>query len=410
MALDTSIYQNVGSIRPVEVPSFAETAGNAMKLSQMGLQNQQMQRTIANQQAMREAYAQSTGPNGQLDESAYLSRIGKIDPQLAMEQRGSLAKVGKESADAQAAKMAALHQTVSAGLPYLQQALKMPDDQASQMWPQHLQQMKSVGLPIENLPQQWNRDAVKANFDRGNQYKEALENRLTQSTTAKNYAEADKTRSETIQKTPESLAGGDPAKLIAGRVPKDLQAKAFEEVKSAKEINALAPQIEAAFQMASSRNPNTSANGKKQLAALLYTTVKETEGTSRKQAFDAIDDKMIPSGLLARPGENESKLETIGKYLQSKSSYPITGGHGIELSKYASTTPYRMGSGIASAAQPASASREGGRFGNQTANAAASLPPPPQGMIRMRSPDGKVGLLPISQKGEAIAAGGSVVQ
>lgn len=130
----------------------------------------------------------------------------------------------------------------------------------------------------------------------------------------------------------------DPATLVPINVPEHHQAKAFEEIKDAQNISALAPKILAAFDKGSSRNPNEALQGQREFEGLINTTVKEQEGTARQAAFDSIHKKMTPSGLLALPGENDAKRQTVIEYLKSKGSAPTAKAYGIDLSKYPSTS------------------------------------------------------------------------
>lgn len=142
-------------------------------------------------------------------------------------------------------------------------------------------------------------------------------------------------------------AGGktDPAVLVPYLVPKEQQAKVFEEIKNAADVKALTPQILAAFDRGSSRNPVEAAQGQKEFEGLINTTVKEQEGTVRQAAMDSIHRTMTPSGLLAMPGENESKRRTIMEYLAAKRSAPVAKAHHIDLEKFDSTAAVK-GSGF----------------------------------------------------------------
>lgn len=129
----------------------------------------------------------------------------------------------------------------------------------------------------------------------------------------------------------------DPATLVPRMVPEARQKDVFEEIKNAADIKRLSPQIMAAFDRGSSRNPLEAQQGQKEFEGLINTTVKEQEGTARQAAFDSIHEKMTPSGLLQAPGENASKRRTVQEYLGSKASAPTAKGFGIDLSKYPST-------------------------------------------------------------------------
>lgn len=407
MALDASIYGNVAPPQPIALQNPMDVAQKAMSMAQLGMQYQQTARQMQTQAAIQSAYMRNTDPTtGKLDQDGVLSELGKTNPMAAQQVSGQFAQANEAKAKAQSAQVDAAQKTLSYTVPAMHYLAGMPEDQRAAAYPEVIKQIKAAGAPIPNMPDQYDPGHFSQVYSMtdaiGTRMKDYLENQKTQAGTEKDLADAAKTRSETIQRIPDSLAGDDPAKMVAGRVPKDLQAKAFEEIKNAKDINALSPKIMAAFEKGSSRNPLTAAQGQREFEGLINTTVKETEGTARQAAFDSIHKTMTPSGTLAAPGENDSKARTVLEYLQSKAAAPITGGHGIDLTKYASTSPY----------QPPSKSNDAGggpSLGGQTANA-ASVPPAPAGTILMRAPNGKLKYIPQSQKGEAIAAGGSVVK
>lgn len=190
MGIDTSIYNNLQPVR-VDVPSIGDAAKNAMTLSSLGMQQAQMGMQMRQQMALRQAYAKNTDPaTGQVNKQGVLSDLGKVAPWSVPETSATFAQHDKAQAEARSAQMAALHQTVSTGMPYLGYALKQSDDQAAQSWPQLVQQMQSQGLPVDNLPKTWDRGAVQQAFQIAGQHKEALENQLTQANIGAKRAEA----------------------------------------------------------------------------------------------------------------------------------------------------------------------------------------------------------------------------
>lgn len=130
----------------------------------------------------------------------------------------------------------------------------------------------------------------------------------------------------------------DPASYVPYVVPEPHQKQVFDEVKNSQDINLLRPQVMEAFKKGSSRNPITAAQGQREFDMLMGTTVKEKEDSSRASAFQMIHDKMSPQGLLAKPGDNATRLKTVEGYLNSKASAPTAKAYGIDLSKFKSTS------------------------------------------------------------------------
>ncbi len=131
----------------------------------------------------------------------------------------------------------------------------------------------------------------------------------------------------------------DPATLVPHLVPKEHQKEVFGEIKRAQDTASLAPKILKAFELGSSRNPVTAAQGRREFEGLINTTVQDLEGTVKQAAIDSIHDNMSPGGLTASPGENEAKRRTVNEYLQAKSAAPTAKGYNIDLSKFRSTGP-----------------------------------------------------------------------
>lgn len=131
----------------------------------------------------------------------------------------------------------------------------------------------------------------------------------------------------------------DPTLLVKYLVPKEHQAEAFKEMKSAEDTAALSPKIIDAFHRGASRNPVTSRQGQREFEGLINTTVQDLEGSVKQAAIDSIHKNMTPSGVTAMPGENEARLRTVIEYLGSKSSAPISKGYGIDLAKFRKTAP-----------------------------------------------------------------------
>lgn len=136
------------------------------------------------------------------------------------------------------------------------------------------------------------------------------------------------------------VAGQDPSQFVPYVVPEAQQKEVAEEIQKAQNTKSLAPQILAAFDRGSSRNPVVAAQGQREFEGLINTTVAEKEGTARIAAFESIHKNMTPSGFSAAPGENTARRRTVEEYLAANSSAPMAKAHGIDLSKFNSTSPY----------------------------------------------------------------------
>lgn len=373
MAIDASIFQNVQTPQ-INIPSPLDTAQKAMQLSTLGMQQMQMARQMRTQSAMQDALMRNTDANGNLDQQGALSSLGQTNPQAAMTLGEQFAQTNKATAEAQAAKVDAAQKTLSFTVPSMHYLAGLPEDQRSAAYPAVMKQLSDAGVNISKMPSQYDpglfRQIYSMTDQIGSQMKDFLANQGAQASTAKTnaeagaipsqvaknqaettsaYASAAKAQSETYPHQPmPSGQVSDPALLVPNQVPKDRQAEALKEIKNAQDINKLSPQIMAAFQRGSSRNPVIAAQGQREFEGLINTTVQETEGTARKAAFDSIHRTMTPSGVTALPGENDARARTVMEYLQSKSSAPTARAYGIDLSKFPSTAPYQAPTNAAS--------------------------------------------------------------
>lgn len=341
MPIDASIYQN-SQPTPVKLPDPMEAIQGVMSLRQLGMQYQ-------TQNAVRDAYAANTDPQtGQLNQQGFLAHLGKLAPYAVPQYQQQFAAMNKQQADADAAKADAAEKTLTVTGPAWDYLAGLPEDKRPQAYPGVIKQIADKGIDTSHMPADYDPGLFQQAHDLWTKSKPGLESVLAQANaseksaqTEKAYAEAAKVRSE----TPNGLPGGsaqvdDPAQLVPRKVPQNHQTKALEEIKNAQDIQSLTPKIVAAFQMGSSRNPIVAKQGQQQFEGLINTTVKETEGTARQAAFDSIHKTMTPSGLLAVPGENEAKLNTVLSYLRSKAAAPTNKAYGIDLTKFSTTGPY----------------------------------------------------------------------
>jgi hypothetical protein len=278
MALDPSIY---GTLRPQEYASPLDSVSKAYTLKHLALQSAAQDRANQTQEAIQSAYKNNMNPDGTLNRAGALSQLVKENAAGAIQLQEHFNKSDKESAEAQTARAKALHDTVSAGLPFLHQALKMPDELAAQAWPQHVQQMQEAGLSTKNLPQAWNRAAVQANFDRGSEYKEALENKLMSGNIAKQPLEREKLGLENAKLRGE--IGGE--KQQFANLPVENQ----EQIKKLADKNAtkagISTQIDATVKML--KDPQINSDQKLMQARQMIKVLNSVEGQDAVGAEEA---------------------------------------------------------------------------------------------------------------------------
>ena len=138
MPIDTSMYAN---IQPVQPPNILGNAEAAMKLSQLGMQNADMQRQFQTQAVVKQAYLDNTDSSGNLDRQGLLSQLGQFNPQVAQDQANALYQGDKTKAEAQTAQAATqsaqtdaqnkLDDYMTPKLQYVASLANQPDQQAA---------------------------------------------------------------------------------------------------------------------------------------------------------------------------------------------------------------------------------------------------------------------------------------
>jgi hypothetical protein len=145
----------------------------------------------------------------------------------------------------------------------------------------------------------------------------------------------------------------DPSLVINALIPSGPDRdKALEEVKNNQNTVQLAPAIDDAFDKAAtearpltggtssslqSLNPFNETPNQKRFEGLMNTTVKEKEGTARQAAFESIKKTQRPS-----TGDSDYDIATKralkDSYLRANMAAPVSMSHGIDLSKFPSTS------------------------------------------------------------------------
>lgn len=145
----------------------------------------------------------------------------------------------------------------------------------------------------------------------------------------------------------------DPSLVINALIPSGPDRdKALEEVKNNQNTVQLAPAINDAFEKAATEarpltggtnsslqsiNPFNETPNQKRFEGLMNTTVKEKEGTARQAAFQSIKNTQRPS-----TGDSDYDIATKralkDSYLRANMAAPVSMSHGIDLSKFPSTS------------------------------------------------------------------------
>jgi hypothetical protein len=354
--IDTSIYQN---IRPVQTPDILGNAEKAMNLSQLALQNQKLQKADARDQAIRSALSSNIGADGKLNQQGVLSTLGKLDPQAQFDSADKFSKQNKDSADAQSAQLDVVKKVVGQTLPTMQALAALPEDQRSQAYPSAMKQLEVQGVPMNNVPKDQNGNYVydpqhfagsyatlQKTDDYFNQQNKIAGTNKDNAETRKINAETGKIQSETQKRMPDVSQTNDPAKLVAGMVPKEHQAAAFKEIDTAENTKANAPAILNAFDSAANKFhgvdlvPGMLNADQKSMHALLGPTFKDVEGTVRQAAMTNLYDNVTPQVGDSKETLEKKRSALVG-YLNSKSSAPTARGYNVDLANFPSTAPYK---------------------------------------------------------------------
>ncbi len=327
-----------------------------------------MANQLRTQQGMQDAYRNNSGPDGQLNQAGFLSDLGKVNPQAAIQMQNTLAESGKIQSEAQTAKMNADVAVGKVVYPALKDFMEnVPEDQKSTVFDSYVQNLKAKGVPMSVLKQVpmtsdgkalYEPDMMKHMYAQYSNYNDSLGGELTraeirekQSQTGKNFAETEKTKSETIKQNP-ALAGqtNDPAKLVPSMVPKEHQAQALKEIEAAENTRNMSQSIMDSFDQAakdvSGAGRATSLVKTPRSAMALHQamqpTFKDLEGTVRQAAMDNTFKNITPDAA-DTDADRATKRAALSDYLKSKLSAPTARAYGVDLSKYNSTAPYKGG-------------------------------------------------------------------
>jgi hypothetical protein len=151
MPIDTSMYQSLPAPQQQQAApqsSYLDTLGKAYSVAGMATQLQQ-------QRAMKDAYSNNIDPNtGQLNQSSYLSDLGRVNPQAMVKMQTSMAESQKLQAEAMTAHLTAVGAQIDIANPRLQYVNSIEDPAARQVaFNKVMQQNKADGIPTTGAPQ-----------------------------------------------------------------------------------------------------------------------------------------------------------------------------------------------------------------------------------------------------------------
>lgn len=207
MAIDTSMYGTIQAPQ-IQYPQPMQMAEGAMRLSQLGMQNQalkvqaqQQQIGMAQAQGVRQAYSDNTDATGNLDRQGFLSDLGKnaYTAPVASDYAAKFTAQDKAQADTQAAQADAASKTLNITGPAFDYMAGLPEDQRAQAWPKVMDQLKQQGVDTSRMDHDYDPQLFSQYLGTWQQSKPALENQLTQANIANTQAGTANKQVETAQ-------------------------------------------------------------------------------------------------------------------------------------------------------------------------------------------------------------------
>lgn len=435
MAIDTSFYQTLKPVQ-VDTPDVAGSLQKGLSLSQLALQNQQTQLQMGTNQAIRSLYAKHTGANGKLDQQSFLSDLAKVNPQASLSMQEQLGKADKGTADAQGAQMDTVQKIVGQTLPAMNYLAGLPEQQRATQYGEVMKHLESQGVPMNNIPKDSNGNYM---YDPGHfaQSFGTLRNTAADLANQKTVSEIGKNRSE-IAMAPAKLSSD----LYGSRSPNaELTSQYSSDVKPIRGSQGAMAQM-----MDNYKNPSPQGDASLVLNAfkIKFPNAPDVNSLEELTKSQSVPDTWrakaahAMQGGLDQPTRDNLMRDAVSTFRANYDTYQgikdryqarqkqqnvndptltyepaldKTYGQAMDIQKQIGPyVPPAERSGVIAGISRLAGNVMGTGPAAANAKEGAQLPPPPQGMIRVRSPQGKVGLIPASQRGEAIAAGGSVVQ
>lgn len=427
MPADASIYGNVQTPQ-INIPNPMDMAAKSMQLSQLGMQQMQMARQLQTQSAIQSAYMHNTDPaTGQLDQAGYLSDLGRMSPMAAQQETGRLAEQNKQVAESKAAQLDAQQKTLSLTGPAFDLMAQIPEDKRAAVYPKVIDQLKGQGVDTSRMDHPYDPGLFNQYLQTWRNSKQGLENQVAQSTIAKNLAEAGPMAQAKLQG--EVYGSRSPTVTLAD------QFNAEPGVKGAKSSQVTmqqmldsygnkTPQGDASlvlnnFRIRNPGVPDVNSIDEMKSSEAVGPTWKNKLNQAISGGFDQpTRDDLIRDGISAYRANMDTLSSLKDQYrdtakFRGVTDHTIFNTPAADKTSAATTalqknigpyvTPAQRG-GIMGAVNGL-LSKVTGTGGDQSASAAS-----PSGTIKMMSPNGKIKMVPIGMKGEAIAAGGKVVQ
>jgi hypothetical protein len=186
MPLDGSIYS---LIRPIEAPDMLGMASKAMTMKQLAMQNDRLQREDAEDQAIKQVYSSTLGPDGKPTQ-ATLSALARINPGKAMQAQEQYAKSNQLDAEAEAKKQQMHEQKAMRFGESVASLATMPQQEQIKAWPQFREQLVAQGLQTpDQIPVDYDPQYIGMNFRKYQQTKPYFDQQKTMAGIAKDKAD-----------------------------------------------------------------------------------------------------------------------------------------------------------------------------------------------------------------------------
>ncbi len=433
MAIDASIYGNMGRLAQVETPNFGEAMQRGLTLSHLALQGRQAARGMQDQQAIRDAYAKNVGADGKLNQEGVLSELAKTSPSAMQQIQEHFNKAGKDVAEADKSKAESAQKILSMSMPVMERLAGMAPDQRATEFPKAMAYLTSLGVPMHGVPQAGGQPVYDDNwfsnsYLTGKKMKDHLDSQKTLADTGRSNSDTDISQ----RKAPLERAklGAEISKLngdtagqratIAGDLRKERSG--LPTTKATQEVSAAYNRVQSA-----AKNPSAAGD----LSLIFgYMKMLDPGSTVREGEFATAQNAAgVPSQLLnvyerVRSGQRLSPEQRADFLGQAQGLYGSQNSQQSKIDKDYERLAIKQGvspddvlmnfgADVPGASPQMLAVGDKGGGIIPSANAGVVAPRSeaiaPQG-VRMMGPDGSIRVIPQSLVGEAIAAGGRKVK
>lgn len=444
MPIDTSMYANAQPI-PVSIPDPMTAVYKGMAMGKMALEQQQLQRQAQTQMATRQAAIDNTDANGTLDQLGMTSQLSKTDPIAGQALAATFADTNKKQADAKSAQIDAAQKAESLAVPTAQWLNGMSESNRAKAYPLAMQKLKAQGVNMGDWPDQYDPDHFAQSYKMMTAQlpalKDFLANQATQATTDKTNAETGVIPSQIAKNVAETgKANADTAMVGMGKGAEEL-GKFNEDVNNAssrKTTGALINARDRADRITSLLNQGAQPGETPQQRVDRLNKAIPQIGQEVTASLASIMQGGAPDDASMKKLDPDTVQSQIANLQQKWTANPTAANQGAILNEYGKIAgnlrdfsqgrleditqraraaypnaekyyPDRMDKISAPILSPDASYGAGkGDSGSAPTDQAQSATPP--NMIKMMGPGGRIKMVPLSMKGEAIAAGGSVVK